>query len=84
MQRGGARSGVIIVDQLSLAHRAAVQEVEHRHGSPTRTAMLGGWRVAIDESQPQGESQQQAQPAEQTEQTQEGVQSEETEQAPQP
>ena len=49
---GGARSGVQIVDQLSLAQRAAVQEVERRHGGPTGTAMVGGWRVAIDESQP--------------------------------
>ena len=59
----------------SPAQRAAVQEVERRHGGLARTAMVGGWRVAIDESQSQGESQQQPQPAEQT---QEG------EQAPQP
>ena len=39
--------------------------------------MVGGWRVVIDESQPQGQSQ----PAEQT---QEGEQAEEIEQAPQP
>ena len=82
VERGGAQSGVVIADQLSPAQRAAVQEVKHRHGSPAGTAMLGGRHVAIDESQPQGESQQQAQPAEQTEQTQEGVQSEEIEQAP--
>ena len=43
--------------------------------------MVGGRRVAIDESQPQEESQQQSQPAEQT---QEGEQAKETEQAPQP
>ena len=42
--------------------------------------MVGGWRVAIDESQHQGESQQEPQPAEQT---QEGEQAEEIEQAPQ-
>ena len=51
-ERGGARSGVVIVDQLSPAQRAAVQEVEHHHGGPVGTAMVGGWRVAIDESQP--------------------------------
>ena len=48
---GGARSGVQIADQLSPAQRAAVQEVEHRHGGPARIAMVGGRRVAIDESQ---------------------------------
>ena len=53
--------------------------------------MLGGWRVAIDESQPQGETiEQQAQPAEQSkgtqpiEQTKQVEQTKETEQAPQP
>ena len=43
--------------------------------------MVAGRHHAIDEGQPQGESQQQAPPAEQT---QEGQQAEETEQAPQP
>ena len=56
VERGGARSGVVIADQLSPAQRAAVQEVERRHGGPAGTAMVGGWHVAIDESQPQGES----------------------------
>ena len=56
VEAGGARSGVQIVDQLSLAQRAAVQEVERCHGGPAMTAMVGGQRVAIDESQPQGES----------------------------
>jgi len=64
VEAGGARSGVQIVDQLSLAQRAAVQEVERCHGGPAGTAMVGGRCVAIDESQPQGESQQQPQPAE--------------------
>ena len=41
--------------------------------------MVGGWRVAIDESQHLGKSHQEAQPAEQTH---EGEQSEETEPAP--
>ena len=41
-ERGGARSGVRIVDQLSLAQRAAVERIESLHGSPARTVMLGG------------------------------------------
>ena len=70
VERGGARSGVCIVDQLSLTQRAAVKRVESLHGSPARTIILGGRRVAIDESQPQGETvEQQAQPAEQSEGT---------------
>ena len=56
VERGGARSGVRIADQLSPAQRATVQEVEHLHGGPARAAMVGGQHVAIDESQPQGES----------------------------
>ena len=65
-EAGGARSGVQIVDQLSPSTRAALEQVERRHGGPAGTVMVGGRRVAIDESQPQGESQQQPQPAEQT------------------
>ena len=56
-ERGGARSGVVNAYQLSPAQRAAVQEVERRHGGLAGIAMVGGWRVTIDESQPQGESQ---------------------------
>ena len=51
-ERGGARSCAVIADQLSPAQRAAIQEVERHHGGPARTVMVGGWRVAIDESQP--------------------------------
>ena len=61
-ERGGARSGVQIVDQLSPAQRAAIEQVEHRHGSPARTVMIEGCRIALEEPQPQGEPQ----PAEQT------------------
>ena len=50
VERGGARSGVVIVDQLSPAQRAAIQEVERHHGGPAGMAMVGGRRVAIDES----------------------------------
>ena len=55
-ERGCARSGVVIAYQLSPVQRAAVEQVERRHGSPAGIAMLRGRRVAIDESQPQGES----------------------------
>ena len=58
-ETGGGRSGVQIVDQLSLSARATLEQVERRHGGLAGTIMVGGWRVAIDESQPQGESQQQ-------------------------
>ena len=51
-EKGGARSGVVIADQFSPAQRAAVQEVQRRHGGPAGTALVGGRRVAIDESQP--------------------------------
>ena len=78
VERAGARSGVRIADQLSLAQRATIEQVERRHGSPAGTIMLEGRRVALEETQPQGEPQQQ------TEQTQEAEQTEETEQAPQP
>ena len=65
-ERGGARSGVVIADQLSPSTRAALEQVERRHGGPARTLVVGGRRVTIDESQSQGEPQQQPQPAEQT------------------
>ena len=75
-ERGGARSGVRIVDQLSPEARATLEWVERLHGGLAGTLMIGGRRVAIDEDQPQGESQQQAPSAEQA---QEGQQTEETE-----
>ena len=51
-ERGGTCSGVVIADQLSPSTRAALEQVEHRHGGPAGTVMVGGRRVAIDESQP--------------------------------
>ena len=49
-ERGGARSGVVIADQpVSPAVRAAIEEVERRHGSPAGTAMFAGRWVAIEE-----------------------------------
>ena len=55
VERGGARSGVQIADQLSPAQRAAIEQVGHRHGSPAGTVMLEGCHVALEEPQPQGE-----------------------------
>ena len=57
-ERGGARSGVVSADQLSPEARATLERVERLHGGPAGTLMIGGWRVAIDKGQPQGESQQ--------------------------
>ena len=66
-ERGGARSGVVIADQqLAPATIEALEQVERHHGGPARTVMVAGWRVVLDESQPQGESQQEPQAAEQT------------------
>ena len=56
-KRGGARSGVRIGDQLSPAQRATVERVETLHGSLAGTVMLRGRCVAIEESQPQEETQ---------------------------
>ena len=50
VEAGGARSGVQIADQLSPVARAALEQVEHRHGGLAGTIMVGGRRVAIDES----------------------------------
>ena len=80
-EAGGARSGVQIVDQLSPSTRAALEQVERCHGGLARTVMVAGRRVVLDESQPQGESQQEPQAAKHT---QEGQQAKEIEQAPQP
>ena len=56
-ERGGARSGVVIADQqLTPAQRAAVEEAERFHGSPPRTVMMAGRRLAIEETKPKGES----------------------------
>ena len=51
-ERGGARSGVQIADQLSLEAMASLERVEHLHGDPVGTLMIGGRHVAIDEVQP--------------------------------
>ena len=55
-KRGGARSGVVIVDQLPPVTRDALEQVECRHGGLAGSVMVAGWRVVLDESQPQGGS----------------------------
>ena len=65
-ERGGAGSGVRIGDQLSPAQRVAVERMEANLSSPPGTIMLGGRRVSLEESQPQGETEQQTQPIDQT------------------
>ena len=52
VERGGTRSGVVIVDQLSPYTRAALEQVERRHGGLAGTIMVGGRHVVIDENQP--------------------------------
>ena len=54
-ERGGARSGVQIVYQLSPAQRATIEQVKRHHGSLAGTVMLEGRHVALEETQPQGE-----------------------------
>jgi len=55
-EREGARSGVVIADQLSPEARARLERIECLHGGPPGTLMMGGRCVAIEEPQPQGES----------------------------
>ena len=56
-ERGGACSGVVIVDLLPPGPMEGIEHVEHLCGGPPRTVMVVGWRHTIDEIQPQGESQ---------------------------
>ena len=52
-ERGGARSGVVIVDQqLTPAQRVAVEEAERLHGGPPGTVMMAGCQLAIEEPRP--------------------------------
>ena len=39
-ERGGARSGVVIADQLSPTQMAALEQVEHHHGGPAGLSWL--------------------------------------------
>ena len=51
-KRGGARSGVVIVDPLPPGAMEGIERVECLHGGPPRTVMITGRRHAIDEGQP--------------------------------
>ena len=66
-ERGGRGSGVSIGNQLSLAQRAIVEELEARHGSPCGTIMLGGQRVPLEDA-PEGTRVEEIEPQEETEQ----------------
>ena len=81
-ERGGVRSGVVIANQpVSPALRAAIEDVERRHGSLAGTATFAGRWVAIEEGPSAAqELVQQTQESEKAQQTQEA---EETEPAPQ-
>ena len=56
-ERGGAHSGVVIADQLPPDAQGRLREIERLHGSPPRTIVMAGRRLAIKEPQRQGESQ---------------------------
>ena len=49
-ERGGRGSGIRIGDQLSLAQRAIVEELDARHGSSRCTIMLGGYCVPLEDA----------------------------------
>jgi len=49
-ERGGARSGVQIADQLSPAQRVVIEQVERHHGSLARTIMLKGRHVVLEQA----------------------------------
>ena len=51
-ERGGARSGVVIADQLPLGAMEGIERVERLHGGPPGTVMIAGWHHAMDEVQP--------------------------------
>ena len=55
-ERGGARSGVVIADQWAPDAQDILRKTERLHGSPPGTVMMAGRRLAIEESQRQGES----------------------------
>jgi len=61
-ERGGTRSGVVIIDHLSPEAQGQLERIERIHGGPPRTVMMVGRCLAIEEPQPQGESQQQPLP----------------------
>ena len=56
-ERGGTCSGVVISDPLPPGAIARIEQVERLHGGPPGTVMIAGWHHAIDEVQPQGDTQ---------------------------
>ena len=56
-ERGGTRSGVVIVDHLSPEAQGKLEHIERLHGSPAGTVMMAGRRLPIVDPQLQGESQ---------------------------
>ena len=57
VKRGGAHSGVVIADHLSLDAQGRLEQIEHLYGSPPGTIMMVGRCLPIVDPQPQGESQ---------------------------
>ena len=49
-ERGCRGSGICIGNQLSLAQRVTVEELEARHGSPRGTIMLGDQCVSLEDA----------------------------------
>ena len=52
VERGGARSGVVIVDPLPPGAIAGIERVEHLHGGPPGTVRVTGRRHVINEVLP--------------------------------
>ena len=48
-ERGGARSGVVIIDPLPPGVMEGIERVERLHGGPPGTVMVAGWCHTIDE-----------------------------------
>ena len=46
-ERGGAYSGVVIVDHLAPDTQGRLEQIEHLHGSPARTVMMAGRRLPV-------------------------------------
>ena len=51
-ERGGACSGVVIVDHLAPDTQGRLEQIERLHGSPSRTIMMAGRRLPIVDPQP--------------------------------
>ena len=51
-KRGGARSGVVIADHLSLEAQGRLECIERLHGSLTGTVMMARRRLPIVDPQP--------------------------------